>query len=150
MRTAFLIIVIAGLDPAIHVRASNLTSSFHPNVDARVKPGHDGLRRPFQFFFSPTKWYHRPMEATMTVKPTISLTDQAHEFARSLVDQGKFASLSAVVQHGLQLIKREEEEHHVRIDAIRADLDRRAETPSMSTKEMDEQLAIWRMERRSA
>jgi Arc/MetJ-type ribon-helix-helix transcriptional regulator len=37
----------------------------------------------------------------LTVKPTISLTDQAHDFARSLVDQDKFASFSAVVQHGL-------------------------------------------------
>ena len=86
----------------------------------------------------------------MTVKPTISLTDQAHEFARSLVDQGKFASLSAVVQHGLQLIQREEAEHKARLDAIRADLDRRAETPSLSTDEMDEQLAAWRTKRDDA
>ena len=80
----------------------------------------------------------------MTAKPTISLTDQAHEFARSLVDKGKFASLSAVVQHGLQLIQREEAEHQARLAAIRADLDRRAGTKSISTKEMDEELAAWR------
>lgn len=84
----------------------------------------------------------------MTVKPTISLTDRAHEFARSLVENGKFASLSAVVQHGLQLIQREEAEHQARLEAIRADLDRRAETPSISTEEMDEQLAAWRAERK--
>lgn len=83
----------------------------------------------------------------MTVKPTISLTDQAHEFARSLVDKGKFASLSAVVQHGLQLIQREEAEHQARLQAIRADLGRRVETPSMSTEKMDEQLAAWRERR---
>ena len=86
----------------------------------------------------------------MTVKPTISLTDQAHEFARSLVDQGKFASLSAVVQHGLQLIQREEAEHQARLEAIRADLDRRAETPSQSTDEMDGRLAAWRAKRDGA
>jgi len=80
----------------------------------------------------------------MTAKPTISLTDQAHDFARSLVDQGKFASLSAVLQHGLQLIQREEAEHQACLDAIRADLGRRAETKSMSTEEMDEELAAWR------
>jgi len=80
----------------------------------------------------------------MTVKPTISLTDQAHDFARSLVDKGKFASLSAVVQHGLQLIQREEAEHQARLAAIRADLSRRAETKSISTEEMDEELAAWR------
>lgn len=86
----------------------------------------------------------------MTAKPTISLTDQAHEFARSLVDKGKFASLSAVVQHGLQLIQREETEHQARLDAIRTDLDRRAETPSMSTEEMDGKLAAWRSKRAEA
>ena len=80
----------------------------------------------------------------MTVKPTISLTDQAHDFARSLVDEGKFASLSAVVQHGLQLIQREEAEHQARLAAIRADLGRRAATTSISTEEMDEELAAWR------
>lgn len=99
---------------------------------------------------SATKWYHPLMEVTMTVKPTISLTDQAHDFARSLVDKGKFASLSAVVQHGLQLIQREEAEHQARLDAIRTDLDRRAETPSVSTNEMDEKLAVWRAERGDA
>jgi len=83
----------------------------------------------------------------MTAKPTISLTDQAHDFARSLVDKGKFASLSAVVQHGLQLIQREEAEHQARLAAIRADLDRRAETKSISAEEMDEELAAWRTRR---
>ena len=86
----------------------------------------------------------------MTVKPTISLTDQAHDFARSLVDNGKFASLSAVVQHGLQLIQREEAEHEARLAAIRADLDRRAETTSLSTEAMDGELAAWRSKRGDA
>lgn len=83
----------------------------------------------------------------MTVKPTISLTDQAHEFAKSLVAQGKFASLSAVVQYGLRLVAREEEEHRARLEAIRADLDRRAAEPSISTEEMDSQIAAWRAQR---
>ena len=86
----------------------------------------------------------------MTVKPTISLTDQAHEFAKSLVESGKFASLSAVMQHGLQLVEREEAEHQARLDAIRADLGRRAETASISTEDMDRQLADWRRDRRAA
>jgi antitoxin ParD1/3/4 len=83
----------------------------------------------------------------MTVKPTISLTDQAHEFARSLVARGKFASLSAVVQYGLGLVEREEEEYRARLDAIRADLDRRAAQPSISTEDMDARIAAWRAER---
>ncbi|MEQ9332473.1 type II toxin-antitoxin system ParD family antitoxin [Thalassobaculum sp.] len=83
----------------------------------------------------------------MTVKPTISLTDEAHAFARSLVESGKFASLSAVIQHGLRLVERENEEHRARLDAIRADLDRRAAQPSISMEEMDERLATWRLDR---
>ena len=45
----------------------------------------------------------------MTVKPTVSLTDPGHASARSLVDGGRFASLSAVIQYGLGLVEREEE-----------------------------------------
>ena len=83
----------------------------------------------------------------MTVKPTVSLTDQAHEFARGLVASGQFASLSAVVQHGLRLVEREQDEHRARLDAIRADLERRAAQASISTDEMDARLAAWRAER---
>lgn len=83
----------------------------------------------------------------MTAKPTISLTDQAHEFAKSLVESGKFASLSAVMQHGLQLVEREAAEHQARLDAIRTDLERRAAKPSISTEDMDLQLAAWRSQR---
>ena len=85
----------------------------------------------------------------MTVKPTVSLTDQAHEFAQGLVASGKFASLSAVVQHGLRLVEREQEEHRSRLDATRADLERRAAQPSITVEEMDARLAAWRAERDS-
>jgi antitoxin ParD1/3/4 len=83
----------------------------------------------------------------MTVKPTISLTDQGHAFVKSLVDSGRFASVSAVLQHGLRLLEREEALHQARLDAIRGDLDRRAAGPSLSTDEMDRRLAAWRSER---
>ena len=83
----------------------------------------------------------------MTVKPTVSLTDQAHEFAQALVASGKFASLSAVVQHGLRLVEREQEEHRARLDAIRADLGRRAAQTPISPEQLDERLAEWRVAR---
>lgn len=83
----------------------------------------------------------------MTAKPTVSLTDQTYEFAKSLVVRGKFASLSAVVQYGLGLVEREEAEHRARLDAIRADLTRRAALLSISTEEMDDRIAAWRAER---
>jgi antitoxin ParD1/3/4 len=86
----------------------------------------------------------------MTVKPTVSLTDHGHAFARSLVDSGRFASLSAVIQHGIGLVEREEQEHRARLDAIRADLDRRAAEPSITTEEMDARLARWYADRDDA
>ncbi len=86
----------------------------------------------------------------MTVKPTVSLTDHGHAFARSLVDGGRFASLSAVIQHGLGLVEREEEEHRTRLDAIRADLDRRAAEPPITMDELDQLLADWRAKRESS
>ncbi len=86
----------------------------------------------------------------MTVKPTVSLTDHGHAFARSLVDGGRFASLSAVIQHGLGLVEREEEEHQARLDAIRADLDRRAAEPPITMDELDQLLADWRAKRESS
>jgi antitoxin ParD1/3/4 len=86
----------------------------------------------------------------VTVKPTVSLTDQAHAYAQGLVASGKFASLSAVVQHGLRLVEREEAEEQARLEAIRADLDRRAREPSISAEEMDARIAAWRAERDAA
>ena len=86
----------------------------------------------------------------MTVKPTISLTDQAHAFARSLVESGRFASLSAVLQHGLTLVEREEQAHQARLEAIRADLDRRSREPAITTEEVDALLEAWWAERDSS
>ncbi|GAB5389550.1 MAG: hypothetical protein Alpg2KO_25180 [Alphaproteobacteria bacterium] len=52
----------------------------------------------------------------MTAKRAISLTDQGYEYARSLVEQGKIASLSAVLRHGLTSLQREEQEHELGVD----------------------------------
>ena len=73
----------------------------------------------------------------MTVKPTVSLTDQGYDLAKSLVENGKFASVSAVMQYGLRLVEREEESHRAHLDAIRIDLERRVQEPTLSGEEMD-------------
>ena len=83
----------------------------------------------------------------MTSKRTVSLTDRGYEYAKSLVEKGRFASLSAVLQHGLRLVEQSEAEHQARLDAIRGELDRRAAQPSLSTEEMDDLLTAWRTER---
>ena len=80
----------------------------------------------------------------MTVKPTVSLTDQAHAFAQGLVAQGRFASLSAVVQHGLRLVEREEALQAAWLEVIRADLERRAARAPITLADLDAELAAWR------
>ena len=45
----------------------------------------------------------------MTVKSSISLSDEHHAFARAQVQDGRFASVSAVVQHGLDLLRQRAE-----------------------------------------
>lgn len=57
----------------------------------------------------------------MSVKASISLTDAQESYARSLVAQGRYSSLSAVVQQGLELLR----EQSQTTDALRELLDRR-------------------------
>jgi antitoxin ParD1/3/4 len=44
----------------------------------------------------------------MTVKSSISLRDDLHAFARTLVEAGRFPSVSAVVQQGLDLLRQQD------------------------------------------
>jgi antitoxin ParD1/3/4 len=41
----------------------------------------------------------------MSVKKSISLTESQDSYATSLVDEGRFPSLSAVMQHGLEMMR---------------------------------------------
>jgi antitoxin ParD1/3/4 len=45
----------------------------------------------------------------MTAKASISLTDEQQAFARGLVKSGQYASLSAVLQRGLDMLRHESE-----------------------------------------
>lgn len=65
----------------------------------------------------------------MTVKASISLTDEQNAFARELVRSGRFSSVSAVLQHGVDLMRRETELETAELDALRAVLTRRREGP---------------------
>ena len=55
----------------------------------------------------------------MSVKASISLTESQDAFARNLVAQGHYSSLSAVLQHGLELMR----EQSQNTDALRELLD---------------------------
>jgi len=41
----------------------------------------------------------------MTVKSSISLTDEQHSFAKELVEAGRYLSVSAVLQQGIDLLR---------------------------------------------
>jgi len=45
----------------------------------------------------------------MTIKASVSVSEAQAAFARRLVEEGRYASLSAVVQRGLELLRAEAE-----------------------------------------
>lgn len=72
----------------------------------------------------------------MTVKPSVSLSDDQHAFAKDLVERGKFPSISAVLQHGLELVRARQETERLEAEALKALLARRRDGPVISTEEM--------------
>ena len=77
----------------------------------------------------------------MAVKSSISLTDEQYAFARALVEAGRYASLSAVLQQGVDLLRQimdAEELEHV---ALRELLSRRREGEFLSEQRMDARLS---------
>lgn len=55
----------------------------------------------------------------MTVKSSISLTDSQDAFARGLVESGRYSSLSAVLQAGLEMLRQRTESEDLELDALR-------------------------------
>lgn len=71
----------------------------------------------------------------MTVKTSISLTDSQEAFAREMVERGRYASLSAVIQHSLELLRAEREAQEAETAALRALIDERRRGPFVSLEE---------------
>ena len=65
----------------------------------------------------------------MSVKSSISLTNQQDAFARSLVKSGRYSSLSSVLQQGLELLRQKTEAETVETEALRELLQRRLKDP---------------------
>lgn len=63
----------------------------------------------------------------MSVKASVSISEQQESFARRLVEDGRFASLSAVVQRGLELVRAETELKDAELAALKNLLTRRNE-----------------------
>lgn len=71
----------------------------------------------------------------MSVKASVSISEQQDAFARALVSEGRYASISAVVQRGLELLRQETEMKDAEIAALRALLEERADGAFVSLTE---------------
>ena len=86
----------------------------------------------------------------MTVKSSISLTDEQHAFAKALVDSGRYASASAVIQQGIHLLRRRLDGEDLEHRALYEVLSRRRVGEFVGAKEMDERLKRMISEKRRA
>ncbi len=71
----------------------------------------------------------------MTVKSSISLTDQQAAFARRLVEEGRYSSVSAVVQQGLEVMRAQDETREAELEVMRAFFRQRMAEPTISEEE---------------
>lgn len=71
----------------------------------------------------------------MSVKASVSISEQQDAFARELVSEGRYASVSAVVQRGLELLRQETEMKDAEIAVLRSLLKDRAEGDLVSVAE---------------
>ena len=86
----------------------------------------------------------------MTVKSSISLTDEQHAFARALVEAGRYASVSAVLQQGIDLLRQRMDAEEAETAALRALLSRRREGAFVGAKGMDTRLKAMIADKRRA
>lgn len=76
----------------------------------------------------------------MTVKSSISLSDEQHAFIHRLVEQGQYNSASAVLQQGLELLRRKVESEGTETEALRLLLAERRGGRFRSAEETDRAL----------
>jgi antitoxin ParD1/3/4 len=77
----------------------------------------------------------------MTVKSSISLTDEQHRFAKELVDAGRYSSVSAVLQQGINLLRQCMQDDDLHRTALKAQLDQRSAAAFVSGTQMDKIIA---------
>lgn len=76
----------------------------------------------------------------MTIKTTVSFSEDQDAFVERLIASGRYPSRSAVFQAGLERLQRDFEDEDLEREALRALMEeRRAETP-ISGAEMDARL----------
>ena len=86
----------------------------------------------------------------MTVKSSISITDEHHAFAKALVDTGRYASVSAVMQQGINLLRQRLDVEDLERRALYEVLSRRRAGEFVGAEEMDDRLSRMLAEKRRA
>jgi antitoxin ParD1/3/4 len=81
----------------------------------------------------PAQWE----ETHMSVKLSVSLTDQQHAFARSLVTSGRYPTLSAALQHGFDLLRQKIDSESAETDVLREILHHRLSGSMVAAVEME-------------
>jgi antitoxin ParD1/3/4 len=76
----------------------------------------------------------------MTVKTSVSISDQQDAFARRLVEEGRYSNVSAVVQRGLELLREETALKEAELAALRALTEKRSTGPFLTIAESERQI----------
>ena len=76
----------------------------------------------------------------MSVKASVSISKQQDTFARKLVEDGRYSSLSAVVQRGLEMLREETEAKEAELAAFRALIAERQAGPFLNKEESHQQI----------
>ena len=84
----------------------------------------------------------------MTVKSSISLTEEQHSFARELVEAGRYSSVSVVLQQGGDLVRQRMQDEDLQRAALKALLGQRAAGAFVSGAQMDKSIARMIAEKR--
>jgi antitoxin ParD1/3/4 len=71
----------------------------------------------------------------MSVKTSVSISEQQDQYARQLVEDGRYSSLSAVVQRGLELVRAETELKDAEIAALKTLIAERSKGEFVSLEE---------------
>ena len=76
----------------------------------------------------------------MTIKSSVSLTDDQYTFAKALVAAGQFPSVSAVLQQGVEILRQKREDEILERQALRTLLASRVEQPRLDIASFDQRL----------
>jgi antitoxin ParD1/3/4 len=58
-------------------------------------------------------------EKVMSVKASVSISEQQERYVRGLVEDGRYSSVSAVVQQGLDLLQKKTDAEEAEVEALK-------------------------------